>query len=39
MMALIMGIFISSGQFSSPLRYLTSGVLRLTAVGTFSAEE
>ena len=39
MMALIMGMFISSGQTSSPLRYLTSGVFRLTAVGTFSAEE
>ncbi len=30
MMADTMGMFISSGQFSSPLRYLTSGVFRLT---------
>ena len=39
MMALIMGIFICSGHSSCPLRYLTSGVFRLTAVGTFAAEE
>ena len=39
MMAETIGMFISSGQASSPLRYLTSGVFRLTAVGTHSEEE
>ena len=40
MMALTMGMFISSGQASSPLRYLTSGVRQADLPwGTFSAEE
>ena len=39
MMALIMGMFMVRGQSSWPLRYFTSGVLRLTASGTHSDEE
>ena len=39
MMADTIGMFISSGQSSCPLRYLTSGVRRLTAVGTLAEEE
>ncbi len=39
MMAEVMGMFIISGHSSSPLRYLTSGVFRLTFVGMHAAEE
>ena len=39
MIAETMGMFMVRGQASSPLRYLTSGVLRLTAVGMHSEEE
>ena len=39
MMALIMGMFMVMGHASCPLRYFTSGVLRLTASGTQAEEE
>ena len=39
MMAETSGMFMVSGHSSSPLRYFTSGVRRLTLDGMHSAEE
>ena len=38
-MAETIGMFMLKGHSSSPLRYLTSGVRRLTALGTQAEEE